>query len=144
MRHEPAIRRLQEIGQRQGHLTLEQVKSHLPVDEMTPDEIGGALLRLEEAGVEVELDEELLRPRPDAGNGPDVPADSLKLDAEPEPRPPQPVIGRPAAPPLAAGTSAGSPAPADAQPLRFRLPWPLAAILALVVIAVILLVVLLS
>jgi hypothetical protein len=143
MGHEPAIRRLQEIGQRQGHLTLEQVKSLLPVDEMTPDEIGRALLQLEEAGVEVQLDEDLLRPRPDAGDGLDSPEASFRLDLEPEPARPAPAGARPAAPPpFEAGAS--SQAPAAAQPLRFRLPWPLVAILALVAIAVILLVVLVS
>jgi hypothetical protein len=143
MRHESAIRRLQEIGRQQGHLTLEQVKSLLPVDEMTPDELGRALLRLEEAGVEVELDEDLMRPRPDASSGPSSPEPGLRLDTEPEPTRPVPEGARPAAPPsFEAG--AVSPAPAAAQPWRFKLPWPLTAILALALIVVILLVALLS
>jgi hypothetical protein len=88
-RHELAIRRLKEIGGRHGHVTLEQVKDALPIDEMTSEEIGRIVMQLEEAGVEVRLDdEELLRPRPSSEDGERrVPADVLSGDAAPAPTP---------------------------------------------------------
>ncbi|HEY8381279.1 MAG TPA: RNA polymerase sigma factor region1.1 domain-containing protein [Microvirga sp.] len=47
-------------GRSRGHLTTEDLASALPVETMTPDEIALVVVHLEEAGVPVELDEELL------------------------------------------------------------------------------------
>jgi hypothetical protein len=101
-RHDLAIRRLKEIGGRHGHVTLEQLKDVLPIDEMTSEEIGRVVMQLEEAGVEVRLDEEeLLRPRPGSEDGGHrLPADILSGDAAPAPKPILPSgERRPALPP---------------------------------------------
>lgn len=47
-------------GRSRGYLTTEDLASALPVDTMTPDEIALVVVHMEEAGVPVELDEELL------------------------------------------------------------------------------------
>lgn len=65
-RHELAIRRLMQMAGPHGQVTLDQIKSVLPIDEMTPEEIGRVIMQLEQAGVEVQLDEDLLH----LGSGP--------------------------------------------------------------------------
>lgn len=97
-RHDPAIRRLKEIGGEYGYLTLEQIKSVLPVDEMTPEEIGRVVMQIEEAGVEVRLDEDLLRPRPGPRDEEGLPAPALSDDAAAGRRPTPPLGKQPAAP----------------------------------------------
>lgn len=72
-------------GRSRGHLTTEDLASALPVETMTPDEIALVVVHIEEAGVPVELDEELLagpRHRPTLAAG--VPDLHLK---EPAPQP---------------------------------------------------------
>lgn len=59
------IERLKKMGRRFGHVTLDQVKSVLPVEQMSSEEIGRAMARLESAGIEVEIDPEFLRSRTD-------------------------------------------------------------------------------
>jgi len=56
-----AVRRLTAIQLRQGYVTLADIKSILPVDSMTPEEIGKAVAQLEEAGIDIEVARELLR-----------------------------------------------------------------------------------
>ena len=61
-----AIKRLTAIQQRQGYVTLAEIKSIVPVDSMTAEEIGKAVAQLEEAGIDIEVDRELLRRRLDS------------------------------------------------------------------------------
>jgi hypothetical protein len=59
------IERLKEIGQQRGHVTLDQIKSVLPIEQMSGEEVGVAMARLESAGIDVQIDPEFLRPRAD-------------------------------------------------------------------------------
>jgi len=58
-----AMRTLAPIQQRRGHVTLEEIKRVFPIDSMTPEEIGRTMTELEEAGIEIEVDKDLLRRR---------------------------------------------------------------------------------
>ena len=62
-----ALKRLAAIQQSQGHVTLAEIGSVLPVDSMTPEEIGETMAQLEAAGIDIEVDKEFLRHRPDSG-----------------------------------------------------------------------------
>ena len=55
------------IQRRQGHVTLADIKSILPIESMTSEEIGLTIVQLEDAGINIEVDKELLRPRLDSG-----------------------------------------------------------------------------
>jgi len=44
-----------------GHVTLAEIKGILPIDSMTPEEIGQTMAQLEEAGIDIEVDKEFLR-----------------------------------------------------------------------------------
>jgi hypothetical protein len=101
--NESAISELTAIGRRQGRLRLDDVKRVLPVESMSADELAEAMTRLEEAGIEVDLDPDLLRPRHDAAPQPTVAAgpSATATPAEPATASPPP---RPAA---AAGRSGG-------------------------------------
>ena len=61
------MRRLTAIQRSRGHVTLAEIKSILPIDSMTPEEIGQTMAQLEEAGIDIEVDKELLRRRPKSG-----------------------------------------------------------------------------
>jgi Sigma-70 factor, region 1.1 len=54
--------RLIRIGRERGALTIDDLRTALPVELMTPEELADAVMRLEDAGVPVELDEWLARP----------------------------------------------------------------------------------
>jgi hypothetical protein len=58
------MRRLTAIQRSRGHVTLAAIKSILPMDSMTPEEIGQTLVQLEEAGIDIEVDKVFLRRRP--------------------------------------------------------------------------------
>ena len=58
-----AMRHLAAIQQRRGHVTLQEIERVFPIDSMTPEEIGRTMTELEEAGIEIELDKDLLRRR---------------------------------------------------------------------------------
>lgn len=54
---------LLELGRNQGgRVSLEQVERFLAVDEMTTGAVADVLVRLEDAGIEVAIDDALLRP----------------------------------------------------------------------------------
>ena len=55
------------IQRRQGHVTLADIKSILPIESMTSEEIGLTIVQLEDAGINIEVDKELLRPRVNFG-----------------------------------------------------------------------------
>lgn len=83
--NEAAIDELTAIGRRQGRLGLDDVKRVLPVDRMSAEELAEAMARLEDAGIEVDLDPALLRPRYDAAPPPPAVA---AAPAEPAPASP--------------------------------------------------------
>ena len=62
-----ALKRLAAIQQSQGRVTLAEIGSVLPVSSMTPEEIGETMAQLEEAGIDIEVDKELLRHRLNSG-----------------------------------------------------------------------------
>ena len=53
------------MGRQRGYITLDQIKSVLPVEQMTGEEVAGAMARLELAGIDIQIDPELLRSRAD-------------------------------------------------------------------------------
>ncbi|MFE1602385.1 RNA polymerase sigma factor region1.1 domain-containing protein [Methylobacterium sp. ID0610] len=57
-----SLDRLIARGRAQGQLTTEDLRRDLPISGMSPDAIALLLVELEEAGVPVELEEELLAP----------------------------------------------------------------------------------
>ena len=62
-----ALKRLAAVQQSQGHVTLADIGNVIPVDSMTPEEIAEAMAQVEAAGIDIEVDKEFLRHRPDAG-----------------------------------------------------------------------------
>lgn len=101
--HDLAIRRLRQMGGQHGQVTPDQIKSVLPIDEMTPGELARAMVHLEEAGVEVILEEDLLRPRPGSGEERvGAPIDPVLGIPDPERAP----TVRPALPPASTASSA--------------------------------------
>jgi hypothetical protein len=54
--------RLQELGKQQGGLTPNDLHQVLDVDRLSTDELSDMLVRLEQAGVSVEIDPALLAP----------------------------------------------------------------------------------
>ena len=97
---------IREQGKRRGYVTVDDLRSALRIDQLSADELALIVVQLEEAGVPVELDEELMgasRRRTVTPNGApaiDLPgAPSAKLD-----------VTRPAAAP---GVTQGAYEPAE-------------------------------
>ena len=57
------VDRLIQLGRRQGGLEIEDIRQALPIDTMTIEELADVVVRLEEAGISVEIDAALLTPR---------------------------------------------------------------------------------
>lgn len=55
-----AFERLIEKGRRRGGLSAEDLRAALPIERMSADDIAMVVLQIEEEGVQVELDDELL------------------------------------------------------------------------------------
>jgi hypothetical protein len=51
-----------ELGRKQGRLTTEDIQKTLPIAELPMEEVADLILKLERAGIEVELDPMLLAP----------------------------------------------------------------------------------
>jgi MFS superfamily sulfate permease-like transporter len=58
-----AVDRLIQLGRRQGGLEIKDIRQALPIDTMTIEELADVVVRLEEAGISVEIDAALLTPR---------------------------------------------------------------------------------
>ncbi|HEU6440793.1 MAG TPA: RNA polymerase sigma factor region1.1 domain-containing protein [Microvirga sp.] len=54
--------RLISLGRERGHLTTEDLRASLPIESMSADDIALIVVHLEETGVPVELEPELLSP----------------------------------------------------------------------------------
>ena len=50
------VQQMIAIGRRRGGLTMRSIKSLLPINEMTEEQIAGVICRVEEAGVPIEID----------------------------------------------------------------------------------------
>jgi len=55
--------RLLQLGKQQGGLTTDDLQRVLDVERLSMDEVSEMLLRLEDAGVSVEIEPAILRPR---------------------------------------------------------------------------------
>ncbi len=56
--------RLTSLGLKQGHLTTRDLRASLPVESMSAEEIALIVVHLEETGVPVELEDNLISPDP--------------------------------------------------------------------------------
>jgi hypothetical protein len=56
--------RLISLGRKQGHLTTEDLRTSLPINSMSAEEIALIVVHLEEAGIPVELDDSLISADP--------------------------------------------------------------------------------
>jgi hypothetical protein len=92
MIEERTVQELIALGRPTGHLTSEQLKQVLSVESMSIDELAEVVLRLERAGIDVDLDPDLLEPNrrsADAfprGESPVSPTVDAMLGAETAPR----------------------------------------------------------
>ncbi|MGX4771124.1 RNA polymerase sigma factor region1.1 domain-containing protein [Bradyrhizobium guangdongense] len=59
-----SLTRLVELGRRQGELAAQDLREALPIDRMSDEELARTIAYLEEEGVEVTLEPDLLAPRP--------------------------------------------------------------------------------
>jgi hypothetical protein len=99
-----ALKRLAAIQQSQGHVTLAEIGSVLPVDSMTPEEIGETMAQLEAAGIDIEVDQEFLRHRRASGLADARPSSHSRFGV--------PDAGRP----MTGHTDHGSPLPSATAP----------------------------
>jgi Sigma-70 factor, region 1.1 len=99
MSRDAKYRRLLELGKQQGRLTAEDLRQALPIDQMSIDEISRVLVRLEDAGVSVEIDPALLSP----GHRNSGPGDPVRL-----PKHTEAVVQRPVLPVEPHSTPPGS------------------------------------
>lgn len=63
--NEAALIELIDIAHRHGSVSMEDLRRVLPIDSMTPEEISHVVARLDEAGLDFEIDPALLLPRHD-------------------------------------------------------------------------------
>ena len=81
-----ALGRLLDLGRNQGHLTTDDLRRALPIDAMGADEVALVVAHLEDAGVAVEIDENLFAPHPDARPTQPRGAEIMPLPGRSEPR----------------------------------------------------------
>ncbi len=103
-----ALERLEALGRRRGHLTTGDLAGELPISGMAPDEIALVIVHLEDRGIPVEVDADLLagERRPAA---PPMEPGLILPDLAPGPFPVVATAGAPGAAPLP-----GPPPDADA------------------------------
>jgi hypothetical protein len=108
MSRDASYRRLLELGKQQGGLTAEDLRQALPIDQMSMDEISRVLVRLEDAGIPVEIDQALFSP----GHRNSGPGDPVRL-----PKHTEAVVQRPVSPIEPHGTPPGSHSPGVLSPI---------------------------
>ncbi|WP_230533324.1 RNA polymerase sigma factor region1.1 domain-containing protein [Microvirga roseola] len=74
--------RLIAVGRKQGHLTTEDLRTGLPVESMSAEEIALIVAHLEETGVPVELEDRLIFPEPNPRPVPPGGAQIIPFPAE--------------------------------------------------------------
>lgn len=62
---DPVVDRLIALGRSKGSLTFEDLRRNLPIANMSGVEIAEAVARLEEAGIAIDVDDELTAPHSD-------------------------------------------------------------------------------
>lgn len=135
MDHETALTDLISLAQRRGSLATEDIRRVLPIDRMTVEDLSYVLARLEQAGIDIEIDPSLLLPDDKTaakGAAPIAKHDETGVSAPmPEGRQRQTGIPASADAPVAKNHTARPSNPAASPPM---LPWILA--FAIVVLAV--------
>ncbi len=125
---ETAFRRLQVEGLRKGHLTPDDLKAALPIERMSPEEIARVIVRLQDAGVDVEPEDALLAsagpPRP----GPSPGAVRIELD--------EPVVRAPPPGPRPLSPAPPPPVPAPTRP--WGLQWAVIVLVGVALLALVL------
>jgi hypothetical protein len=124
-----ALLRLKERGRATGQLTVADLAKELPVDGMDAEDVALVIAHLEEAGIPVTLDAELLTPRPGTPAA-TPPAFELPRDPQGNAAPASPATSE-ASPPRF--SPAARPAPA-ARPRYANGTVLVAGILALVIL----------
>ena len=128
-----ALSDLISLARRRGSLTMEDLQKALPVNSMTEQEIAHVLARLDEAGIDVEIDPTLLLP----GNvTPATGAPSLAKRGETEAHEPMPGGSQQ---PASLAASAGTPVPeihtapnANPAAAASMLPWIIAFVIVVI------------
>jgi len=110
--------RLVELGRRRGRLTSEDLRTALPVERMAPEDIALVVLELEDAGVDVQVDDNLL-----ARPGSPAPAPDLPVIDLPGTAPPRGEALSPAPTPGVAAAAPGRPSPATRMAPARRASW---------------------
>jgi len=82
-----AFERLIEKGRRRGGLSTEDLRAALPIERMNADDIAMVVLQIEEEGVQVELDDELLARSGAPARTPPPAVPVIDLPGVTEPRP---------------------------------------------------------
>ena len=67
---DPAVERLVALGRRRGYVTFDDLRQALPIATMSEAAIAQAVSRLEQAGIIIEVDEELVEPAHHDGGEP--------------------------------------------------------------------------
>lgn len=142
------IHRLAEIGRDRGYVTIDEVNRVLPVDGMSDSELAHALVQLEEAGVSVEIEEEMTGRSRVSGSRAEIPEFRLPQPTEDNRgrviplRPRQPAQGArplPTPPERPMAEAAATPRPAAAAASTHRIVIGFAAVLLLILLSTFLL-----
>jgi len=115
--------RLVELGRRRGRLTSEDLRTALPVERMAAEDIALVVLELEDAGIDVQVEDDLLA-RPGMPSPlPDLPMIDLPVIDLPGTAPPRGEALSPAPTPGVAQAASGRPEPATRMAAARRASW---------------------
>ena len=74
---DPAVERLVAAGRRRGYVTFEELRQALPIATMSEAAIAQAVSRLEQAGIIIDVDDELVEPAHGGEPGAERPAQPM-------------------------------------------------------------------
>lgn len=97
---EAALDELVSLARRRGGISMEDVRKALPIDSMTVEDIARIVARLDEAGIDLEIDPSLHSPE---GQTPSDVTPAAKLDPADLPEVAQQAAGQRTSPPFSAG-----------------------------------------
>ena len=66
---EGRLQDLIELGRTKGRLSTEDLQEVMPVSAMSVEDLATVILRLERAGIDIDIDPDLLQPQPGAARG---------------------------------------------------------------------------